>query len=303
MRKLLALFVCTFVLIVAIASCSNHKGSRSSDIIVGSKNFTEQLILGELLAQQIEATTRLKVARSFGLAGALSHQSLTAGKIDTYVEYTGTAFTSILNHDPITDPPEVYRRVKQEYAQKFGLAVTQPLGFENTFAMIVRGKDAQQLNVHTLSQAAQYAPQWQAGVGYEFLDRKDGFQGLAQTYGLHFAKPPQALNLGLMYRALVEKKVDMVAGDSTNGLIQKLNLVVLKDDKKYFPPYQAVPIVRQEKLQEHPELSKVFEKLGGMISEKEMQHLNYQVVGEFRKVEEVVGEFLQSKGLRNKTPV
>lgn len=303
MRKFLALFLCTFVLIGAIASCHNNKSSGGGDIVVGSKNFTEQLILGELLAQHIEATTSLKVARSFGLAGALGHQSIMAGKIDTYVEYTGTAFTSILKHDPITDPRSVYRQVKQEYAQKFGLEVTKPLGFENTFAMIVRGEDSRRLNLSTLSQSAQYAPQWQAGVGYEFLERKDGFEGLAKTYRLRFAKPPQALNLGLMYRALVEKKVDMVAGNSTDGLIQKLNLVVLKDDQKYFPPYEAAPIVRQETLRQHPKLRKAFQQLGGLISEKEMQRLNYQVVGEFRKVEEVVKEFLQSKGLGHKISV
>jgi osmoprotectant transport system substrate-binding protein len=243
----------------------------------------------------------LKVARSLGLAGSLAHQSITAGKIDTYVEYTGTSFTAILKHKPITDPQEVYRQVKQEYAEKFEMEVTKPLGFENTFAMIVRGEDARRLNVQTLSQAAQYAPQWQAGVGYEFLEREDGFPGLAKTYGLQFAKPPQPMNLGLMYRALVDKKVDMVVGNSTDGLIEKLNLVVLQDDKKYFPPYEAAPIVRQETLKQHPELRKVFDQLGGLISEKEMQRLNYQVVGEFRKVEEVVKEFLQSKGIRNKT--
>ena len=293
------LFVFSLLLTVAIASCQTTQQAGGGDIIICSKNFTEQLILGELLSQHIEATTKLKVNRSLGLAGSLCHQSIVAGKVDAYVEYTGTSFTAILKEKPITDAKEVYRQVKQQYADKFKLEVTKPLGFENTFAMIIRGSDARSLNIQTLSQAAKYTPQWQAGVGYEFIEREDGFPGLVKAYGFQFGKPPQPMNLGLMYRALAEKKVDMVAGNSTDGLIEKLNLVVLKDDKKYFPPYEAAPIVRQEILKKYPQLRQVFEQLGGLISEKEMQRLNFQVVGEFRKIEDVARQFLQSKGLVN----
>lgn len=294
-RKFWVLLFFSFVFIATIASCSKNLGG--GDIVVGSKNFTEQVILGELLAQQIEATTKLKVDRKLNLGGTfICHQGLISGQMDAYVEYTGTAFTAILKQKPIGDPKAVYQEVKQGY-EKLGLEVTAPLGFENTFAMIVRGQDARRLNLQTLSQAANYTPQWQAGFGYEFIEREDGFPGLAKTYGLKFARPPQIMDLGLMYRALVEKKVDMVAGNSTDGQIATLDLLVLNDNKKYFPPYEAAPIVRQQTLKQHPELRKVFQQLGGVISADEMQRLNYQVDGEFRKVEDVVREFLKSKRL------
>jgi len=290
-RTGLVLLIIPLACIVAIAL---HTPSKP--LVIGSKNFTEQLILGELLAQHIEATTNLKVDRRLNLGGTfVCHKALQAGQIDAYVEYTGTAFTAILKEKPISDPQKVYGNVKQEYAQQFDLEVTKPLGFNNTFAMIVRGNDAQRLNLQTLSQSAKYAPKWQAGFGYEFINRQDGFPGLAKTYGLKFAKSPQVMDLGLMYKALDEKKVDMVAGNSTDGLIAKLNLVVLQDDKNYFPPYEAVPVVRQQTLKQHPKLRNSLEQLAGFISEKEMRRMNYQVDGESRKVEDVVREFLQSK--------
>ncbi len=267
-------------------------------IVIGSKNFTEQVILGELLAQQIEATTNLKVDRKFNLGGTfICHQALQAGQIDAYVEYTGTALTAILKHNPISDPQKVYQQVKQEYAQNLHLEVTKPLGFNDTYAMLVRGNDAEKLHLQTISQAAKYTPQWRAGFSYEFLERPDGFSGLAKTYGLKFASPPQIMDLGLMYKALDAKKVDMVAGNSTDGLIDKLKLLVLKDDKHYFPPYEAVPVVREKTLKEHPKLRQSLQQLAGMISDADMRHLNYEVDGEFRKIEDVVREFLQSKKL------
>lgn len=300
-RKELFLIL-TFALTLAVAGCNgNSGGGGGGNIVIGSKNFTEQVILGELLAQHIEATVGLKVDRRLNLGGTfICHTALTAGQLDAYVEYTGTSFTAILKQKPISDPKAVYQKVKQEYAKQFGLEVTEPLGFENTFAMVVRGSDARRLNIQTLSQAAQYTPQWQAGFGYEFIEREDGFPGLSKTYGFKFVKRPQIMDLGLMYRALVDKKVDLVAGNSTDGQIARLGLVILKDDKQYFPPYEAVPVVRQETLKKYPQLRKAFQQLGGAISAKEMQRMNYQVEGEFRKVEDVVREFLQSKGLLNK---
>ncbi len=298
MKKLLALF---FLSLTAIASCQanpNNNSGGSGDIIVGSKNFTEQIILGELLAQQIEANSDLKVQRRLNLGGTgICHEGIKSGQLDAYIEYTGTAFSSILKQNSNSDPKAVYQKVKSEYAKQFKLEVTEPLGFENTFAMVVRGSDAKALNLQTLSQAAKYANQWQAGFGYEFMEREDGFPGLSKTYNLKFAKTPQIMDLGLMYRALVEKKVDMVAGNSTDGQIERLGLVILKDDKQYFPPYEAVPIVRQETLKKYPQLRTAFKRLGGAITAAEMQRMNYQVEGEFRPVEEVVREFLKSKGL------
>jgi osmoprotectant transport system permease protein len=263
-------------------------------IIIGSKNFTEQVILGELLAQQIESHTKLKVDRRFNLGGTfICHEAVKAGKIAGYVEYTGTALTAVLKEKPITSPQLVYDKVKQEYDQKFKLAVMQPLGFNNTFAMIIRGEDAKKLQIKTLTEAAKYTPQMQAGFGYEFLERQDGYPGLAKTYGLKFANFKQ-MELGLMYQALKEKKVDFIAASATDGLIPVLNLVILEDDKKYFPPYEAVPVFNEATLKKYPELGEAINQLAGLISSEEMQKMNYQVDNQSRPVEQVVSEWIKS---------
>jgi glycine betaine/choline ABC-type transport system substrate-binding protein len=296
-KQFLFLAVCT-VTLGGVTSCQtdNSRPSRKADIVICSKNYTEQNILGELLAQQIESQTHLTVDRQLNLGGTfLCHDGLRTGQIDAYIEYTGTAFTAILKNPPISDAETVYQQVKQAYQDQFNLTVMPPLGFNNTFAIMVRGEDARNLNLKTISDAAEHTPQWRAGFGYEFMSRKDGFPGLAATYQLTFARPPEIMDLGLMYRALVYKKVDLIAGDSTNGLIDRLELVVLEDDKNYFPPYQAVPIVRTETLEKHPELAAAILQLAGLISEAEMQQMNYQVDGEFRRYDEVVREFLASK--------
>jgi len=274
------------------------RAGRERRIIVGSKNFTEQIILAELLAQQIESHTSLQVERRVNLGGTLiCQQALRAGQIDLYVEYTGTALTVVLGESPSRDPAEVYTRVKKAYAERFGFELTEPLGFNNTFAMVVRGEDARRLNLHAISDIAPYAPRWRAGFGYEFMERPDGFRGWAQTYHLRFAEPPRIMDLGLIYRALKEKQVDIVAGNSTDGVIEGLDLFVLEDDHHYFPPYQAVPVVRGESLQRHPELWSVLRALGGQISETEMRRLNYAVDGEHRDVSQVVRGFRRAKGL------
>ena len=259
------------------------------------------MVLGELLAQNIESNTKLKVERRLNLSGTfVCHKAIVSGEIDTYVEYTGTAFTAILKNEPITNPRQVYQEVKQEYAEQFNLEWMPTLGFNNTFAIIIRGENARRLNIKTISQASQYTPIWRAGFGYEFVERKDGFPGLAKTYGLRFAEAPRVMDLGLMYRALKEKQVDLIAGNVTDGVIDRLDLVVLKDDRLYFPPYEAAPIVRQEVLQKHPELRQVFQQLAGRISEQDMRRLNYQVDGQGRDVKQVVQQFLKSKGLIKK---
>ncbi len=297
-RRFLALCLSSFSLMVAIAACNTRPQNQ---IVIGSKNFTEQLILGELLAQHIEANTNIKVDRRLNLGGTfVCHQAITAGEIDAYVEYTGTAFTAILKKPPISNSQQVYQQVKQAYAQQFQLELSEPLGFNNTFAIIIRGEDARSQNIKTISQAAKKTPEWKAGFGYEFIERKDGFPGLAKTYGLRFSEPPRVMDLGLMYRALKEKQVDLVAGNSTDGLIDRLDLTVLKDDKQYFPPYDAVPIVRQQTLEKYPQLRQALQQLGGTITEKDMRSLNYQVDGEGKDVKQVVQQFLKSKGLVKK---
>ena len=281
-------------LLLALTGCQ----ARTERIVVGSKNFTEQIILGELVAQHIENRTGLKVERRLNLGGTLlCHQALRAGEIDVYVEYTGTALTAILKQTPSGSADDVYRRVKEAYARQFDLEVGPPFGFNNTFAIVIRGDDARRLHLTTLSEAAQHTPNWTAGFGYEFMERPDGFKGLAETYGLRFARPPRIMDLGLIYRALKERQVDLVAGNSTDGTIAALDLVVLQDDRHYFPPYDAVPISRRQTLARHPILGACLRELAGKISEEEMRRLNYQMDGEHRDVKVVVREFLRAKGL------
>ena len=271
---------------------------RTDRIVVGSKNFTEQAILGELLAQHLEARTHLPVERRFYLAGTyICHQAILAGRIDVYVEYTGTALGAILKQSPSNNPLEVYDQVKSEYAQRFRLDVERPLGFNNTFALVIRGADARRLHVRTISDAAAFAPKWQAGFGYEFMERRDGYQGLVRTYGLRFKAPPRIMDLGLLYKSLLEKQVDLVAGNSTDGLIAAHDLVILQDDRHYFPPYQAVPIVRQQTLTRHPEVAAALNQLAGAISDEDMRRMNYSVDGEHRDIQEVAREFLRGKHL------
>ncbi len=298
MKRFFALCFLTFTLIIAIAACQpSNNGGGGGNIVVASKGFTEQDILSELLAQQIEAKTNFKVGQRRFTSALITHQALTAGKIDAYVEYTGTAFVGILKQKADKDPKKVYEKLKQIYAQKFNLEVMEPLGFENNYAMIIRGEDAKRYNIQTLSEAAKYTPQWRAGFGYEFVEREDGFPGLAKTYGFNFANAPRIMDLGLVYRAIIQKQVDMTNGNSTDGQISRLNLAVLKDDKQYFPPYEATPIVRKETLQKYPEVGKAISQLAGRISADEMQQLNYLVEGELRDIKEVVSEFRKAKGL------
>ncbi|HXM62087.1 MAG TPA: glycine betaine ABC transporter substrate-binding protein [Terriglobales bacterium] len=270
--------------------------SRQTLIVIGSKNFTEQLILGEIIAQQIEAKTNLPVERRFYLAGTfICQQAILAGRIDIYPEYTGTALTAVLKEKPNADREKVYTEVKTEYEKRFNLAVGAPFGFNDTFAIEIRGEDARRLNLKTIAQAAPYTPKWRAGFGYEFMERPDGYKGLVATYGLRFAESPQIMDLGLLTRALKDKQVDLIAGNTTDGLIPALDLFVLEDDKHYFPPYEAVPIIRQETLTSHPEVKAALDELAGKISDDDMRQLNYAVDGQHRDVKQLVREFLQSK--------
>jgi len=287
--------ISTLIAAVVLTACGPPRANR---IVVGCKDFTEQLILGEMLAQQIENKTHLPVERRFYLAGTyIAHQAILGGRIDIYPEYTGTALTAILKENPEVDRELVYKRVKEDYGRQFNLAVGPPLGFNDTFAIIIRGEDARRLNLRTISQAAQYTPHWRTGFGYEFMERPDGYQGLVRTYNLKFAEPPRIMALGLLTRALKEKQVDLIAGNNTDGLIPALDLVVLEDDRHYFPPYEAVPIMREQMIERHPEVKAAVEELGGKISDDDMRQLNYAVDGQQRDAKQVVREFLRKKGL------
>ncbi|MFY9574788.1 MAG: glycine betaine ABC transporter substrate-binding protein, partial [Blastocatellia bacterium] len=287
-----AVAVIVAVALFSLSSGALSKGGRR--VAVGSKDFTEQVILGELIAQTIEAKTDLQVDRRFELGGDLCHRGLLAGEIDAYVEYTGTAFTAILKHQPVSDPREVYAQVKREYETSFNLEWLEPLGFNNTFAILIRGEDAHRLNLKTISDGARYAPGWRAGFGQDFMSREDGYPGFARAYGLKFTDPPREMDLSLTYRALAAKQVDLIAGNSTDGLIDQLGLFQLDDDRHYFPPYEAAPIVRHETLERYPQLREAINGLAGKITNEQMRKLNYAVDGEKRDVKQVVREFLSS---------
>jgi len=271
--------------------CRGHSG-----ITVGSKNFTEQLLLGELLAQLLENAGLGPVDRRFYLAGTyICQQAILAGRIDMYVEYTGTALAAVLKEKPSSNPEQVFETVKREYARRFGLEVMPPLGFDNSFAIVMRGGDARKAGVRTLSDLARVAPQLRLGAGYEFLERPDGYKGLVSTYGLKFAEPPRVMDLGLLYRALESHQVDVAVGSNTDGLIAALGLVVLEDDKHYFPPYQAAPIARRETLVKYPKVQQIFQHLKGQISAHDMRRLNYAVDGEKKDAAAVVKEFIATR--------
>jgi osmoprotectant transport system permease protein len=275
---------------------SKTPAANSARVVVGSKDFTESAILGELVAQMLESRG-ITVQRDFELGGNLPHDALLAGRLDLYPEYSGTAYTSILKHAPITDPRAVYEQVKKEYAEKFNLVVSEPLGFENTFAILVRGAEARRLKLKTISGAVPYARNWRAGFGQDFMSRADGYPGFARAYGLKFAEQPREMDLSLTYIALATRQVDLIAGNSTEGRIAALDLFQLEDDRHYFPPYEAVYLVRKDSLSRVPALSEILGKLASAISTEEMRQLNYEVDANKRGQAEVVREWLKRKGV------
>lgn len=296
-RSLLrVLYVLSFLHLLYLPSACRKSQPH---LTIGSKFFTEQVILAELLAQHIEARTGIPVVRKTNLGGTLLvHKALLAGDLDLYVEYTGTALTAVLNASPGSDDAKkIYDRVKQQYAQRFALELTEPLGFENTFAMVIRRDDADRLHLRKTSDIAAISPKWRAGVGYEFLERPDGFPGWSHRYNLHFASAPSVMDLGLLYRALLAHQVDIVAGNSTDGALDTLPLYALEDDRHYFPPYDAVPIVRQSALAKFPQLRAALADLAGKISADDMRHLNAQVDSAQRDAAAVVRNFRAAKNL------
>ncbi len=269
--------------------------ARGERVVVGAKNFTESDLLAEIVAQQIERRTGLTVQRRLHLGGTfVCHAAITAGEIDVYPEYSGTAYTAVLKHAPVQDPDSVARAVAAEYRERFRLHWGRPFGFNNTFAILVRRRDAERYGLRAISDVAKVAARWHAGFGYEFLERADGFRGLAQTYGVSFAAPPTAMDLGLTYRALADGKVDLIAGNSTDGQIAALDLVALIDDRHYFPPYEAAPVVRLETLERHPTVAAALGELAGKISDAEMRRLNADADVKHRDVTTIAREWLQA---------
>ena len=271
---------------------------RSSRVTIGAKNFTEQTVLGELLAQEVEALGGGQVERRFYLAGSyICQQALVSGRIDAYVEYTGTALTAILKQPVDRDADRVMNTITRLYRDRYSVAVGPSLGFEDTFAMVVRKPDAVRLNLTTLSSLVSHAPDMHLAVGYEFEERPDGLRGLQSAYGLHFAGAPRVMDLGLLYRSLVADQVEIVAGNSTDGPIQAFGLFALADDRHYFPPYQAVPLMRLQSLQLHPALETAVSHLAGRISAEDIRQMNDAVDRQHQDVGDVVRAFRLRKAL------
>lgn len=277
------------VLAITLVACSHEPRVR-----VGSKNFSEQLILGEIVAQHLENRLHGHVSRKLDLGGTLlAQQAMEAGDIDVYPEYTGTALTAVLKEKPMRDPSQVLAAVRQGYEQ-WHLEWLDPLGFENTFAMVIR-KEAG--GPSRLTEAAATG-EWKLGVGYEFAKREDGLPGLVRTYGLRVAGSVKTMDLGLIYQALTKRQVDMVAGNSTDGMLSVLPVTVLKDDKHYFPPYECALVVRERAERDFPALRPALVELSRRISSDAMRRLNYELDGKHRPAREIAREYLGSVGLR-----
>ena len=299
-RKIALTAIATvFIVVIALSFRTNtylpagdalQTGSKGT-IRVGSKDFTESVILAEILAQLLEKDG-ISVERRFELAGNLPHESLLSNQIDVYPEYTGTAYTAILKHKALTDPLAVYEQTRDEYAKQFGLVVSPPLGFANDFAILVRGEVARKNDLKTISDAVPLATTWQAGFGQDFMSRADGYPGFVKAYGFNFARQPREMDLSLTYRALASGELDIIAGNSTDGLIAALDLFQLVDDRHYFPPYQAVFIARNDTA---ATLQEAFSRLQNAISTSDMRKMNLEVDGKKRSTREVAAEWLTGK--------
>src|SRR5216683_1257275 len=294
-QKLILVVLALFVILAGYgfwrgARMQTEKRLDQGHVALGSKDFTESILLGEIVAQLLEARG-VSVERQFELGGNLPHEALVSGRLDLYPEYTGTSYAAILHHPPISDPRAVYEQVKREYAERFKIGVSPPLGFENTFAILVRGADARQLKIKSISDAVPYARRWRAGFGQDFMSRADGYPGFSRAYGLQFAGQPREMDLSLTYIALASGQVDLIAGNSTEGRIAKLDLFQLEDDRHYFPPYEAVYLARQDSLAHVPALRDALAKLANSISTEEMRRLNYEVDGNKRDPKDVIREW------------
>jgi osmoprotectant transport system permease protein len=269
------------------------KRDQADKVTIGSKDFTESALLAEIVAQMLEARG-VAVERRFELGGNLPHEALVSGTLDLYPEYTGTSYTAILHHAPISDPRAVYDQVKKEYLERFNIGVSAPIGFENTFAILIRGEESRRLNLKTISDAAPHTKTWRAGFGQDFMSRDDGYPGFSKTYGLKFAEVRE-MDLSLTYIALSSRQVDLIAANSTDGRIATLDLFQLADDRRYFPPYEAVYLVRQDTLNRVSALREVLAGLANAISTDEMRRLNYEIDGNRRDPKEVIREWIGGK--------
>lgn len=293
-KKLLSLAIAvTAVFSMALTGC----GSKDT-VVIGSKDFSENIILGEILSQLIENKTELKVERKLNMGGTfINFEALKKGDIDIYSEYTGTGLTAHLKMDVITDPQEAYNVVKEEFNKQFDISWMEPYGFNNTYAIAVTKAAADKYHLEKSSDLKGVSENLVFGGENEFFNREDGFEGFCDLYGVSFKGDPKMMNVSLKYQAIGNNDMDATDAFTTDAEIKKYDLKVLEDDLNFFPPYYAAPLVRNDTLKEHPELKDVLTLMSGQISDEEMTELNYQVNVEQKKVEEVATDFLKNKGL------
>jgi glycine betaine/choline ABC-type transport system substrate-binding protein len=285
-------FLALIALLGLVSGCSKPT------VVVGSKNFTEQIVVGEIVAQLVESRLNLNVTRRLNLGGTLiAHEALVSGQIDLYPEYTGTAMTTIIKEKVVPDVRGVFDRARDVYAQQFRMTLMEPLGINNSFAMVTTDKFAAQHKLKTLSGAAGSDIKWRLGVGYEYLDRPDGYPLLRTHYPLSLAAAPRTMDLGLLFRALEDGQVDLVAANETDGALQRPGFTILEDDLKVFPPYQLCLVARTNSLNEKPGLRDALAALTGKITNEKMRQLNYEVDIKRRPAAEVAAEFLRQAGL------
>ena len=289
----------TLLVVVVLALAISLTGCWGGEtVVIGSKDFSENITLGEMFAQLIEAHTDIKVTRKLNMGGTfVCFEAIKNGDIDIYPEYTGTALTAQLKMDVISDPDEAYRVVAEEFDRQFGVKWLEPLGLNNTYTLAVTDEVYQKYGIETFSDLVKVSKDLVFGAEHEFFDRQDGYDGLVAMYGFTFKGEPKKMNASLKYQAIGSGDIDVTDAFATDGPIKQYNLKVLEDDKGFFPPYYAAPIIRKDTLQDHPELEEVLNQLAGLVDDPTMTELNYQVDVEGKDVEVVVREFLQSKGL------
>ncbi|MCG0276371.1 MAG: glycine/betaine ABC transporter substrate-binding protein [Thermosediminibacteraceae bacterium] len=301
MNKKLAIFLSVLLVATLVTGCSLRGRKAEGTIVIGSKNFTEQVIVANIVADLIEVHTDLKAELKTNLGGtSVCFEALKRGGtnngIDAYVEYTGTGLVNLLDMEPTTNPDEAYEIVSKEFKDRWNLVWLKPMGFNNTYTLAVKESFAEENGIKTFSDLAKISDQLVLGGSMEFLERPDGYQGLKKVYGFNF-KDTKSMDPGLMYTAIDKGEVQVISAFATDGLLVRYNLKILEDDKRFFPPYHAAVLIRQDTLDKYPELEDVLNKLANKISNEEMQKLNYKVDGEGKDPSEVSKEFLKEKGL------
>jgi osmoprotectant transport system permease protein len=285
------------VLIAVVAGWGG--GPRAGVVTIGSKDFTENILLGEITAQMIEAHTPIKVVRKLNLGGTkVNFDGMRNGSLDMYAEYDGTGYGIHLGHtEPIKDPARIYDQVKQEFEQRFSLTWSAPFGFNNTYALAMPRVLVQKHGIKSGSDLAPLSPQFVFGTTNEFMGRQaDGFNPLAKAYGFHF-KDVRTMTAGLRYKAVQQNDIQVMDAYATDGKLREFDLEILKDDRQFFPPYKGAMIVRMDTLAKNPGLLEAVNKLGGTMTDEVMRDMNYRVEVKGETVEAVARDFLRSKGL------